>query len=553
MEILSPTSTESTAAMRSNARNAVDVEEGEYDGRRRDSRSRSRRRRRRRSYSRSRSRSRSRSYDRHRDRRRRDDRRRSRSRTKRPRLVQDVPFRETDHERAAERARQYPSEDVQPRRVPVDPAEEQQRMQLTTRSGGTYIPPARLRMMQAQIQDKSGEAFQRMTWEALKKSINGLINKVNMSNLKNIVIEMFGENLVRGRGIFARSMLKAQHASPTFTPVYAATVAVVNTKLPAVGALLLSRLISGFQRAFRRNDKAQCLSTTKLIGHLVNQQVAHEIVALQILALLLERPTDDSVEIAVGFMREVGAFLTEVSPKATHATFERFRAILNDSQIDKRVQYMIEVLFQIRKDKFKDNPIKPEELDIVEEDDQITHFIALDDELDLEESADVFKADPDYEANEQKYKEIKDEILGESSDEESGDDGGDEQEYGDEEEDEDEEGNQREQAIQKMQNEMVIQDKTETNLVHLRRTIYLTIMSSLDYEEACHKLLKLKLAEGQQQVMASMIVECCSQERTYEKFYGLIGERFCKLNRIWADSFCEEFIEKVCPHRHYIF
>ena len=61
----------------------------------------------------------------------------------------------------------------------------------------------------------------------------------------------------------------------------------------------------------------------------------------------------DSVEVAVGFMKEVGAFLSEASPKATHATFERFRSILHEAAIDKRVQYMIEVLFQIRKDRFK--------------------------------------------------------------------------------------------------------------------------------------------------------------------------------------------------------
>ena len=52
---------------------------------------------------------------------------------------------------------------------------------LNTRTGGAYIPPAKLRMMQAQLTDKSSEAFQRLAWEALKKSINGLINKVFLS------------------------------------------------------------------------------------------------------------------------------------------------------------------------------------------------------------------------------------------------------------------------------------------------------------------------------------------------------------------------------------
>lgn len=35
------------------------------------------------------------------------------------------------------------------------------------------------------------------------------------------------------------------------------------------------------------------------------------------------------------------------------AIFERLRSILNEGAIDKRVQYMIEVMFAIRKDGFK--------------------------------------------------------------------------------------------------------------------------------------------------------------------------------------------------------
>ena len=47
---------------------------------------------------------------------------------------------------------------------------------------------------------------------------------------------------------------------------------------------------------------------------------------------------------------------------------------------------MIEVLMQVRKDKYKDNPILPEGLDLVEEDEQITHQIQLDEELDVQDS-----------------------------------------------------------------------------------------------------------------------------------------------------------------------
>ncbi len=80
-----------------------------------------------------------------------------------------------------------------------------------------YIPPARLKQMQQQITDKNSIEYQRLTWEALRKSINGLCNKMTAANIKNIIPELFAENLIRGSGLFCRSIMKAQAASPTFT------------------------------------------------------------------------------------------------------------------------------------------------------------------------------------------------------------------------------------------------------------------------------------------------------------------------------------------------
>lgn len=43
--------------------------------------------------------------------------------------------------------------------------------------------------------------------------------------------------------------------------------------------------------------------------------------------------------------------------------------------------------------------------------------------------------------------------------------------------------------------------------------------------------------------MPSMLIECSSQERTFNKFYGLIGERLCKLNRMWIELFEQQFMK----------
>ncbi|KAL8767981.1 MAG: hypothetical protein Q9209_005652 [Squamulea sp. 1 TL-2023] len=444
-------------------------------------------------------------------------------------------FKDVDPQRAVERDRQMAERLRKQTPEPVKPPTEEEKQAaakaeyeklLNSRSGGTYIPPARLRALQAQITDKKSKEYQRMAWEALKKSINGLINKVNVSNIKHIVPELFTENLVRGRGLFCRSIMKAAASSSGFVSIYAAMAAIINTKLPQVGELLVHRLIVQFKKAFKRNDKAVCLSSTMFIAHLVNQQVVHEILAAQILLLLLNKPTDDGVEIAVGLTREVGQHLEEMSGPIALAVFDQFRSILHEQDIDKRVQYMIEVLFQVRKDKYKDNPAIKDELDLVEEEDQITHKASLDDDFDVQDKLNVFKFDPDWEEHETAYQKLKAEILGEAE-------GSDNGEYETDDSSDDEEA--------KEEKELEIKDQTNTDLTNLRRTIYLTIMSSLDFEEAVHKLLKINLPVGQEPELPSMVVECCSQERTYSKFYGLIGERFAKLNRLWTELFEQSF------------
>lgn len=46
---------------------------------------------------------------------------------------------------------------------------------------------------------------------------------------------------------------------------------------------------------------------------------------------------------------------------------------------------MIEVMFAIRKDGFKDHPVIQEGLDLVDEEDQFTHMLPLEDEYDAED------------------------------------------------------------------------------------------------------------------------------------------------------------------------
>jgi len=253
--------------------------------------------------------------------------------------------------------------------------------------------------------------------------------------------------------------------------------------------------------------------------------VVHELLALEVLALFLENPTEDSLEMACEFMTECGHVLSEIYPPGVHSIFERFRGILHEGNIDKRVQYTIESLFAVRKTNFKDHPGILPELDLVPDEEKITHEATLDDKLDAQDMLDIFQFDKDYEKSEEEWIEIKAEILGENQLPKTGEE---EVEEEVEAEEDKEEANKNNQIL----------DFTETDLINLRRTIYLTIISSIDYQECAHKLLKLNMREGQEMELVNMIIECCNQERTYLRFYGLLAAQFCLIKETY--KFCFE-------------
>ncbi|KYM88767.1 Pre-mRNA-splicing factor CWC22 like protein [Atta colombica] len=266
-----------------------------------------------------------------------------------------------------DKARENPEDAKQKRTVDI----------LTSKIGGAYIPPTKLRMLQTEITDKSGAAYQRIAWEALKKSIHGYINKVNTSNIGIITHELLRENIVRGRDLLTRSIIQAQAVFPTFTPVYKGYI--VKGYIEAIFEMLKNILLLVYNRSYVSNQEG-----------------------------------------------------------------------------------------------FKDHEAVPEELDLVEEEHQITHLIRLDDEMEAQDILNVFKFDADYLASEEKYKQLCKDI----SDSEGDEDG------------EEESSNNDSSTEQTEGKEGVILDNIETNLL-----------------------------------------DCCAEMRTYEKFFGLI-----EILRAFTDS-----------------
>ncbi|KAI6661063.1 Pre-mRNA-splicing factor CWC22-like protein isoform X1 [Oopsacas minuta] len=361
-------------------------------------------------------------------------------------------------------------------------------------------------------------------WIALKRTISGIINKVNVSNIGKIVKELFNANIVRGSGFLAHRIILAQQFSPVFSQVYACLVAIVNTKLPTNGELILHRLVNQFKKSYKRKNKNDCVATVKFIAHLVNQGVAHELLALQVLTLLLETPTDDSVELCIAFLKECGMKLKDVSSRAFTAVNDTLRNVLHEGKLQKRNLYIVETYLKILKDGFKEHPPIIPSLDLVSEEDQITHLVSLEDNLELHTELNIFKMDPEFLQNNEKYEQLKAAILGDGNE-------GETEGSGDDESSDEDKGE--------------ILDNTSTNMDQFKRTMYLTLMSSINYEETVHKIICMKLPSGSERQVLDMIQECACRERSYMKYFGLTSQRLCILKKPYMDaaevSFRESF------------
>ncbi|KZT00798.1 ARM repeat-containing protein [Laetiporus sulphureus 93-53] len=62
----------------------------------------------------------------------------------------------------------------------------------------------------------------------------------------------------------------------------------------------------------------------------------------------------------------------------------------------------------------------------------------------------------------------------------------------------------------------------------IRRGIFVVLMSSEDYVDACERLSQLKMTEVQQREIIRVILHCCGNEKSYNPYYALIGQQLCR-------------------------
>ncbi|KAL0574986.1 suppressor of glycerol defect [Marasmius crinis-equi] len=64
----------------------------------------------------------------------------------------------------------------------------------------------------------------------------------------------------------------------------------------------------------------------------------------------------------------------------------------------------------------------------------------------------------------------------------------------------------------------------------IRRSIFVVLMSSDDYVDACERLAELRLSEVQQRDIVRVLIHCCGNEKTYNPYYTLVCQHLCQFS-----------------------
>ncbi|KAF8638284.1 hypothetical protein AX17_002304 [Amanita inopinata Kibby_2008] len=62
----------------------------------------------------------------------------------------------------------------------------------------------------------------------------------------------------------------------------------------------------------------------------------------------------------------------------------------------------------------------------------------------------------------------------------------------------------------------------------IRRSVFVVIMSSDDYVDACERLSQLNLKEVQEREIIRVLLHCCGNEQTYNPYYTLVCQHLCR-------------------------
>ncbi|KAG6900793.1 hypothetical protein C0993_000112 [Termitomyces sp. T159_Od127] len=387
-----------------------------------------------------------------------------------------------------------------------------------------YVPP-HLRNKE-NANEKSSESMTR-----LSRQLKGLLNRMSEQNISSILDSI--EEIYRGnrRNDVTTSLTTlivdgiSSHSSllDSYVVLYAAFVSSLH-KVVGVefAAYFVQNAVSCYERCFATFQAAQgeegggkeCSNLIVLLSELYNFQVISSVLVFDVIRGLLDAGLSEFiVELLLKITRNSGQQLRQDDPSALKDIIEIVQHKVSETKdaLSSRTRFMIETLTNLKNNKSKRNVSQNQGLDSV---DRMKKFLAG-----LSRKRTVLAHEPlrvsleDLHNAETKGKWW---LVGAAW-------GGDPLV--------DRQGEiKASQVVEEADpagDLMKLARKQGMN-TDIRRSIFVVLMSSEDYVDACERLSQLNLTEVQQREIVRVLIHCCGNEKTYNPYYTLVCQQLCR-------------------------
>ncbi|KAF5287461.1 hypothetical protein FQA39_LY04089 [Lamprigera yunnana] len=383
-----------------------------------------------------------------------------------------------------------------------------------------YVPPA------ARAKLEAGSSEDKVHSEKLKRlerQLKGLLNRLAESNMHSIATQIEGLYMNNSRNNMndtVTSLLLNSLVTPVLTPErllleHMLLISILHANIGTeVGAHFLQTFVKKFDDLYNDANEAEnkmLHNIVSVIAQLYNYKIIQASLIYELLNKLTERFTETDIECILLVLKSIGFGLRKDDPLALKKLILSIQQKANlmdaDHHNNPRVKFMLEILLAVKNNNMTKIPnydttysdhLKKLQKSFIHKGNYVTTLnISLEDLLNAEEYG--------------KWWIVGSAWSGKTI-----------------------EGDHKKQDVSKLrqfpQKLLDLARKQRMN-TDTRRNVFCIIMSAEGYLDAFEQLLRLGLKNLQEREIINIILHCCLQEKSFNVYYALLAEKFCKYDR----------------------
>lgn len=388
---------------------------------------------------------------------------------------------------------------------------------------GKYVPP-QLRNL--------GDDKRKAELEKLKRKVKGLLNRLSEPNMAFIcgqLEELYMSCSRKDMNDTLTDVLLAACVTPILMPdrllmEHVLLVSVLHHAVGLeVGAHFLETVVRRFDEVYKssKEDK-ECDNLVAIVAHLYNFQVVHSVLIFDILKLLLGTFSEKDIELVLFVLKNVGFALRKDDALALKELISdaQRKASASGSKFkdQNRVRFMLETMLALKNNDMRKIPgYDPEPVERLRKlqrtlihnsagGSDLKLRVSLENILNAEQVGRWWIVGSSWSGAPMISK------HDDTTSKQSASEG---------------------QFSQKV---LELARKQRMN-TEIRRNIFCVLMTSEDYLDAFEKLLRMGLKDKQEREIVHVLMDCCLQEKSFNAFYAVLGEKFCSQDRRFQMTF----------------